>query len=289
MGVVAGLVAGLSVAGCKTSAEDVVKDDATLAEAFAGGTLHWNIDADGDTRMVVTDGAGKVLHGQVVGQLTFETKAGTKTVELHHDAEGGVASVDGPDLEGEVSQVKYALVVDGKPVAGALHVPETGTKGLVEASAEAEVDAEGPHGGVVHEVDGARYEVVGDSGTGQVRVYALGDVQVRPKKVELALDAKTPRVVELDWDEGGYYVAEVQVKHPRKVTLVVVDDDDDAHVVLVGYRPGVVIALTPERRVWMVRGWKHRGLARGHYKGTAKGPPGHFQGKVRGRGKGKGH
>ena len=284
---VSALAVGLLASGCKASAEDIVKDDATLAEAFTAGTLHWNIGGDGDTELVVTDEAGKVLHGKIMGELSFETADGVETVKLDEDAEAGVARLNGPDLEGEVTQVKYALVVDGKPIAGALHVPEAGTKGLVKASAKAEVDAKGPHGGVVQEVDGARYEVVGDSGTGQARIYLLGDVKVRPKKVKLALDGKSPHVVEADWDEAGYYVAELKVKHPRKVTLVVVDDDDDAHVVLVGHRPGVVIALVPHRHFWVHRGWKRRGLARGHYKGTAAGPPGHYKGHVKGR-KGKG-
>jgi len=87
----------------------------------------------------------------------------------------------------------------------------------------------------------------------------------------------------------GYYVTTLEVAHtPRKVSLVVVDDDDDAHVMVVGYRPGVILVIDRRPFFWVERGWSHPGLARGHHKGTPWGPPGQFKGNDDNGHKGKG-
>jgi hypothetical protein len=94
---------------------------------------------------------------------------------------------------------------------------------------------------------------------------------------KLALDASTPRQVELEWDDEGYYVTSFEgAKLPRKVSLVVVDVHEHAHVIVVGYRRGAFVVVDRTPGWWVHRRW-HPGRARGHYKGTAMGPPGHFK------------
>lgn len=269
--------------GCKeASAAELIKEKSTLPERNQDGTVHWNVKSNGDTRVVVTDNDGNVVKEGVTGQLTFKPEAGkdAHNVNLESDPDTGVLRANGPGLDHGVTEVRYALLVNGKARTGALVLPESGTKGLRDSADAAETSGEaGPHGGTIQVVGKQRYEVLGDSESGEVRVYLLGEAKVRPKQIKLGLDADTPSMVELHWHPDGYFVAEIaEHRAPRKATLVIVDDDDDTHVVLVGYRPGVVLILDARPAFWVERGWASPGLARGHYKGTIYGPPGQYDG-----------
>jgi hypothetical protein len=269
-----------AVACKEASAAELVKDKTTLAERNQDGTVHLNVDDDGAARLVVRNAQGKVLKKGVTGQLMFKAEADAEpqTVNLETDPETGILHGDGPDLDKVLTEVRYSLLVQGNARSGIVHLPQAGTKGLVKAAEKTEeADAgKGPRGGTIHVAGKQRYELVGDSESGQLRVYMLGTDVKRPKKVKLALDAERPELVELKWHADGYYVAEVDVERPpRKATLVVIDDDDDAHVTLVGYRPGVVVIVDAHPVFWVHRGWGPPGRARGHYKGTVHGPPGH--------------
>lgn len=296
------LTAG-TLGGChSTSAKDVIDKDSTFAERNASTTLHWNVAASGKTLLVIADEAGNALKKDVTGQLTFKPESGgePKTVPLALDAKSGIASADGPALNGELTEVRYALVAADKPLTGSLYVPKQGTAGLVESAKSAAPAATEPgaHGGTIQVIDGKKYEVVADSESGEVRVYLIDADAKHPKKLELGLESDDPRVVQLKWNDEGYYVAEVGAeKPPRTTTLVVVDDDDHVHVCVVGFRPGVVLVLDSRPVYWTRRDWGHPGLARGHFKGTIDGPPGQFKERERdddekfkgGKGKGKGH
>lgn len=283
------LALAVSVAACsKPTAQDIVERDSTVAEGSAQGTLYWDVKSNGQTALVIKDSKGSVVKHGVTGQLSFEPLSGSDPeVSLEAKDDTGVWVADGPRLDDELTLVDYALIVDGRPWTGALHLPRTGTAGLREtARLSAGVDVRGTHGGTIQVIGKARYEVLADSASAQMRVYLVGDAAIRPKHVRLALEADKPELVELEWDPGGYYVADIHAERPRAVTLVVVDSDDHAHVALVGYRPGVVFVVDAAPVFWVRRDWGPPGLARGHYKGTPWGPPG--QGGERFHGK-EGH
>lgn len=269
--------------GCRSaSAKDVIEKDSTFTEKSAAATLHWNVEANGETQLVVEDESGTVVKKEITGQIGFKPNGSgeAQTVPLTFDAKSGIGKADGPDLDGEVTEVRYALVVRGKPLTGSLHVPKKGTLALVAAAkaAPASDDSKGPHGGTVQVADGVEYEVVADSDSGETRVYLVDAGAKRPKKLKLALESDEPRVVELTWKEDGYYVAVIGAdKPPRKATLVIVDDDDDVHVVVIGQRRGRVLVMDTRPVYWVRTGWGPPGLARGHHKGTLDGPPGHMK------------
>ncbi len=270
---------GLFSSACsKAKADEILASESTFAEQSAVGTLHWNVTPDGRAALVVKNDKGVIQTSNLTGQLTFVTAEGkSENVPLTLDGEAGVLRADGPSLEGDVTEVRYALLLDGKPWTGALHVPEQGTEGLVE-TAKSSQTAPGEHGGEIHVIDGERYELVADADSRDVRVYALGGK--KPKSLKLALDASPPRQVELEWDDEGYYVTSLDVtKLPRKMSLVVVDVHEHAHVLVVGYRPGVFVVVDRTPGWWVHRHW-HPGRARGHHKGTPFGPPGQLKDHV---------
>jgi hypothetical protein len=286
------LCGALALVSChKMSAAEVIGKESTIAERTEQATFYWNITGGGAARLVVKDGAGSVVKEGVTGQLNFadDGKADGTSVELSQDTKSGVLSAAGPKLDGEVTQVKYAVLVDGKPSTGALHVPPSGTDGLAKAAKEnAGVEEEkGPNGGTVQVVNDQRYEVVADAGSGEVRVYVLGADAKRPKKIRLGVDSKNARVVELKPHEEGYYVvALASGEAPRKLTLFVVDDDDKAHALVIGHRADNLILVDAHPKFWVRRGWQN-GLARGHHKGTSAGPPGQAKVQVKSKGNGK--
>jgi hypothetical protein len=277
------------------TAEDVIQRESTLAEKTDQGTLYWDVKSNGSTELVIKDAAGNVVTSGVTGQVAYEPLGGVDPeVALEAKGDTGVWLADGPDLDDELTLVSYTLIVKGRPWTGTLHVPSDGTEGLVEtAKLNAVAEVKGPHGGTIQVLGKQRFEVVADAGSAQMRVYLVGDAKVRPKHVRFAVDAERPELVELEWDPDGYYVAEVTVERPRAATLVVVDDDDDVRVALIGHRPGVVVMIGAPPVFWVRRDWGPPGRARGHYKGTPWGPPGHggvrFHGKEGKGGKGKFH
>jgi hypothetical protein len=267
------LLAGLVTASCRsTSAEEVIGKESTFAEQMALGTLHWNVEADGDTQLVVRDPSGTILKKDVTGQLSFTTSKSTEpeTVNLELNEKSGVAKANGPDLDKELTEVRYALVVSGTPYIGVIHLPKAGTEGLAESAKKnaASPETKATHGGSVVAAGEERFELVADSSSGEVRVHPLGGKP--PKQVKLALDADEPKVLELAHHESGYYFAALPShKPPKKLTLLVIDADENRHVALLGHRPGKPLEISARPAFWTHRGW-----GRGHYKGTPAGPPG---------------
>ncbi len=269
---------GIFASACsKATAEEIVASESTFAEQSAAGTLHFNVAPDGKAALVVKNDQGVIQKSNLSGQLTFVNAEGKNAVPLALDGEAGVLRADGPSLEGDVTEIRYALLLDGKPWKGSLHVPEQGTEGLVETAKSTE-SAPGAHGGEIHVIDGERYELVADADSGDMRVYVLGEK--KPKALKLALDVSPPQQVELEWDDEGYYVTSLKgTKLPRKVSLVVIDAHEHAHVIVVGHRPGVVVIVDRTPHWWVHRKW-HPGRGRGHYKGTPFGPPGHNKDRI---------
>jgi hypothetical protein len=280
--------------GCRgATAEDVIERESTLAAKTDVGTLYWDVESSGKADLVIKDSAGQIVKSGVTGQVAYEPLGGVDPeVALEAKGDTGVWHADGPDLDDELTLLRYSLIVKGRPLTGSLHVPKAGTKGLVEnAKLNVVAYVKGEHGGAIQVVGEQRFEVVADADSSQTRVYLVGEAKVRPKHVRLAIDADRPELVELTWDAQGYYVAEISVERPRAVTLVVVDVDDDVHVALIGHRPGVVVVANAPPVFWVHRGWGPPGRARGHYKGTPWGPPGHGGVKFRGHDghEGRGH
>lgn len=267
------VLAGFGIAGCRSaSAEEVIGKESTFAEQMALGTLHWNVEADGDTQLVVRDPSGTILKKDVTGQLSFTTSKSTEpeTVNLELNEKSGVVKANGPDLDKELTEVRYALVVSGTPYTGVIHLPRAGTEGLAESAKRnaASAEAKATHGGSVVAAGEERFELVADSSSGEVRVYPLGGKP--PKQVKLALDADEPKVLALAHHESGYYFAALPGgKPPKKLTLLVIDADENRHVALLGHRPGKPLEISVRPAFWTHRGW-----GRGHFKGTPAGPPG---------------
>lgn len=268
------------VVGCdEPDAEELIAKESTIAEHQQGGTIFVHVEGDGEAQLVVKNSAKTVVTRGVEGRVVVSDDAGgaPTEVELKADPERGVFTAKLPPLDAPATTVTYALVMDGKTLKGSLVLPEGGTAELAEASVAKEDDLEkGERGGVVQEVAGAKMEVVADSSSGEVRVYPF-DAAERPEKIELAVDVRgDSERIELEWDAEGYFVADFRPGWvPRKTTLIVTGGDADVHVALVGLRAGVVFDVTRRPVYWEHRKWKHRGLARGHYKGTRRGPPGH--------------
>ena len=89
-----------------------------------------------------------------------------------------------PSVRTRIDGVKANTVGALLTWAGALHVPAGGTKELVLTARTAATKdnykgQKGPNGGVVQRVGDDVVEIVGDKGTGQVRVYAL-DATLKP-------------------------------------------------------------------------------------------------------------
>src|SRR5688572_27278167 len=127
----------LATASCsKAKAEELLASASTFAEKSTVGTLHWNVSSGGLAQLVVKNDAGVIQKANVTGQLTFVTEDGKKaqTVPLSLDEKAGVLRAEGPRLDEQLTEVRYALLLDGKPWTGALHVPKEGTEGLAEAA-----------------------------------------------------------------------------------------------------------------------------------------------------------
>ncbi len=106
----------------------------------------------------------------------------------------------GPKLEADLTEVKYNIVVAGKPWNGTLHLPSGGTKVIVEGARKAEKrpippGKTGPNGGVIQVVGDDTIEVVADKASGQVRVYVL-DADLKP------VPSATARSSSASWDRA---------------------------------------------------------------------------------------
>ncbi|WP_437967595.1 hypothetical protein WMF04_50025 [Sorangium sp. So ce260] len=260
------MIAGGSLAaGCKSTDEATVTEESVeavpvaleepLTEEHDGGSVGWEIAPDGAVRAIVRAPDGKPIDKDVSGTLTWKGPNGDAQVPLALDAKTGLLVAAGPKLEADLTEVKYDVVVAGKPWNGTLHVPAGGTRVIVEGARKAEkrpipAGKTGPNGGVIQVVGDDTIEVVADKASGQVRVYVL-DANLKPipvgdRKIKLGFVGPSSEVVVLTPGPGGLYcVGTIAAKvNPVKLTVVVAHPTH-ADVVLVGYRPGVHVVVGP--------------------------------------------
>ncbi|WP_437278809.1 hypothetical protein WME90_47675 [Sorangium sp. So ce375] len=260
------LIAGSSLtAGCKTTAEASVTEESVeavpvaiedpLIEEHDGGSVGWDFAADGTVKAIVKTPDGKPVDKDVSGTLTWKGPNGDAQAPLTLDAKTGLLVATGPKLEADITEVKYNVLVVGKPWNGTLHVPAGGTKVIVEGARKAEkrpipAGKTGPNGGVIQVVGDDTVEVVADKASGQVRVYVL-DANLKPvpvgdRKIKLGFVGQGSELVVLTPGPGGLYcVGKIAAKvNPVKLTVVVAHPTH-ADVVLVGYRPGVHVVVGP--------------------------------------------
>jgi hypothetical protein len=251
-------------AQAEVGAEATVGADAFIEE-HEGGSVAWNIGADGNVKAQVSGPDAKAIRENVSGTLEWKTAADAeaKTVPLELDAKTGLLVAAGPKLEADLTEINYKLTVSSKPWTGALHVPVGGTASLVAgAKAAAEIDVPsgkiGPNGGVIQVVGKDRLEIVADDVTSEVRVYVLdadfNAVAVGERTISLGVVAGAPRVVALAAADGGAYFTgkwgfDVD---PTRVTIAVRSAGATA-CALVGYRPGVRVVVGAKAPTFKVK------------------------------------
>lgn len=262
--------ASAALAGCskKTEAAAVTEENITaeniadtdgITEKHDTGETVWSVQPEGQVKLLVKSPDGKPVDKNVTGTLTVKA-AGDKdakptTVNLEPEAKTGLYVATIPKLEADITEVRYDIKADGKPMKGALHVPQGGTAEIVASakiSADAKIDTskKGPNGGIIQVVGDDTIEVVADKSSSKVRVYFL-DADLKPvkvvpeKKVTIAVVTQNgPETVILEPDSGGlYFTGKLNVAvNPVKLT-VGVRHHDRAHVVLVGHRPRTVVVV----------------------------------------------
>jgi hypothetical protein len=284
--VAAACAASVALSACKDKAEvtaetpeatatveSIGDEDTIITEQHDNATIVWNVSEDGKVKALVKTPDGKPIDKDVSGTVTWKGSAPDSApvvLPLMFDAKAGMLVGTIPKLEGDMTELKYDLKVEGKPLVGALHLPPGGTKELVlHAKASADVNIPdgkvGPNGGVIQVVGPDRVEIVAEKATGRVRVYLL-DADFNPVKIEekttikLAIGGEAPETIVLVPDPGGLYFSgklRATVDPPR-VTVAVARPSARVHVALVGYRPGVVLlvgARAPRVRILVAGGW----------------------------------
>ena len=210
------LCTGTLLSGCEQTKERAsqaaanvkaaLNTSASFIERYPGATLAWEIDEKGETKLAVRSSSCELLTDNVSGSLAFIGASGgePKTTELKADKAKGLLMAQGPALDKDVTELRYQLMVDGSPINGAIHLPQEGTKGLVNAAVQSDAIEEeqvGPHGGEITVVAGKRYELAGDEGSGEVRVYALDTsgnvVKDEPEKMQVLVGGPESMVIDL--------------------------------------------------------------------------------------------
>lgn len=291
---------GEATSNVAANAEATVANESTaVADAFVevheGGSVAWNVGADGSVKAALTATDGKPIKDDVSGSLVWKANGEPKSVPLTLDAKTGVFVAAGPKLEADLTEIDYTFNVSSKPWTGALHVPVGGTaKLMADARAEAEIKVPegkiGPNGGVIQVVGKDRLELVADEVSGEVRVYVLDPdfnvVAVGDRTISLGVVAEAPEIVALAAAEGGaYFVGKWKLAvDPLKVTIAL-RSAGATHVALVGYRPGakvVVTAAAPRLKVRTKTKWAVRADANADVDAD-------LDAKLKGEGKALGH
>jgi hypothetical protein len=241
----------------------------SLTEEGDDGSITWTVAPDGLVRAVLKSLDGKVLSKAVTGQLTVKAPAAAPVV-VPIETKGDVLVAKAPKLEDGITEMSYALVVDGKPRTGTLDLPQGGTQELV-ATAKLAADrgnAEGkpgPNGGVVQVVGDDQVEIVADKTTGQVRIFVIDadgkTLPVGDRKVQIAIAGAEHETILLTPEPNKlFFVGVLKTRaEPKKLTIAITVHGA-TRVCLVGFTPHshiLVGSRAPRVNVWVRTGWDH--------------------------------
>jgi len=246
--------------GCSKKNKDAENDDrqsnvegaagAAFVEQFERGSVAWNVKANGQVLARIEDDGGKDISKDVKGSIAWTEGNDTRTANLEWDNDVKALVAKGPPLEQDLTELRYTLISEGEPVAGALHVPANGTAELnADANVAAKVSVEGavpPHGGVIQVVGDDRLEIVADDDSDEVRVYLLDaswqPVAIVDRKITIAVGGPKPEVVVFTPAPGGvYFVGHWHVVGEPPRLTVCVKRPKLVRVAIVGWHPGVKI------------------------------------------------
>ncbi len=223
---------------------------ASFVEQFERGSVAWNVNANGQVLARIQDDGGKDISKDVQGTISWSEGNDTRTAPLEWDTKQEALVAKGPALQADLTEIRYTLISEGEPVAGALHVPAEGTAELnADAEASAKISVEGavpPHGGVIQVVGDDRLEIVADDDSDEVRVYLLDatwkPVVVGSAKITIAVGGAAPEVIVLTpAPDGVFFVGHWHVVgDPPRLTLCV-KRPGRVRVAIVGWHPGVKI------------------------------------------------
>ncbi|MCC6526672.1 MAG: hypothetical protein IT373_28750 [Polyangiaceae bacterium] len=279
--------------GAVSAPEAAMDESAALVEQQGDLRLSWVVDPEGHVWLAArgADGARvEPAKGTLAVRPLGAAAPAAPAAEVALAPSPGAMRADVGPLRAELTELRYTVEVQGKPLTGVLHLPATGTRGLV-AAAPAPVDGgvardtTGPHGGVVQVVGDDVVEIVAHKTSGEVRVYVLDatlePVAVGDRKVKLAFAGESSQYLELaPAPDGTYLTAKLAAKiEPVHLTVVVVRPGA-VHVALCGHWRGDVIVVDhhrPHYALYVVDDWDL--FVHGH---------GHGHGKWKGKGKGKG-
>lgn len=221
---------------------------ASLVEQFERGSVAWNVSANGQVLARVQDDGGKDITKDVKGTIAWSEGDDTRTAPLEWDSKHEALVAKGPALQTDLTEIRYTLISEGEPVAGALHVPSDGSAAIsADANASAKISVEGavaPHGGVTQVVGEDRLEIVADDDSDEVRVYLLDPtwkpVAVGSAKITIAIGGPKPEVVVLTPSpDGVFFVGHWHVVGEPPRLTVCVKRPGRVRVAIVGWHPGV--------------------------------------------------
>jgi hypothetical protein len=262
------LIAILSLTSCrkKEATPEGLEDQGAITEQNNGAALVFSVAPDGKVKALVKGPDGKPLDKGVSGAVIVkgaEPKAEAVRVAFVPEPKTGLLVAAMPELVDDVTEVKYELTVNDKPIKGVFHLPAGGTKELDEnakAAVKVKIPAgkKGPNGGVLQVVGDDIVEIVAGKKNGSVRAYVLDPdlkpVQIGDRKIKIAfVTSKGTDVVVLSPDPGGtFFVGKLKViENPVKITIALTHHDHTA-VVLCGYDPGNVLVVGPSAPVLVI-------------------------------------
>jgi hypothetical protein len=255
------IIAVLSLTSCRKNEAipERLEDQGAITEENNGVALAFSAAPNGKLKLFVKGPDGKPLDKGVSGAVIVqgaEPKAEAVKVAFVPEPKTGLLVAAMPELVDDVTEVKYELNVNDKPINGVLHLPAGGTKELEETAKVAvkvkiPAGQKGPNGGILQVVDDDVVEIVAGQKNGTVHAYVL-DPSLKPvrlgdRKLKIAfVTSKGPDVVVLSPDPGGtFFVGKLKViENPVKIT-VALTHHDHTEVVLCGYEPGKVIVVGP--------------------------------------------